>query len=190
MANRLLPFGESLKPPAVHEKDVEPSIVIVVVESDAAAGGLEKIFVLVFPAKDGLGVQPGLPSDIHKSHAQWGAIRFFCGGRDRFRLWSCRSKDLLSSQNQRGTAKRLQECAASEHWKIDLTTGSLASRKIEVFRWRLLCGISLRCVFPNQFVVKHSGRYALELRTEPWKCAEARTPCIGLFWNWRCRCLR
>src|SRR2546429_395345 len=97
MTNRLLPFGESLKSPSVHEKDVEPSIVIVVVESDAAAGGLEKIFVLVFPAKDGLGVQPGLPSDIHKTQAQWQATRFFCGGLDRFCLWSARSKDLLSS---------------------------------------------------------------------------------------------
>ena len=45
VAVRLLSSGKSFQPPAVHEKQIQPAIVVVVVEGEAAAGGLEQIFV-------------------------------------------------------------------------------------------------------------------------------------------------
>ena len=46
MAVGLVALGETLEPPAIYEEDVEPAIVVIVVEGQAAAGGFQKIFVL------------------------------------------------------------------------------------------------------------------------------------------------
>ena len=70
MTDRLLPLGETFESPAVHEKDVEPAIIVVVVESDAASGGLEQVLVLFDTAKDRLCSKPCLPAGIYKFDAQ------------------------------------------------------------------------------------------------------------------------
>lgn len=51
---------------AVDDEDVQPVVVVVIVESDAAAGGLEEVFVLVFAAEDGFGVKAGFTGNVEK----------------------------------------------------------------------------------------------------------------------------
>ena len=43
------PFGKAFQAPAVDQEEVEPAVVVVVVEGQAAAGGFEQIFVLASP---------------------------------------------------------------------------------------------------------------------------------------------
>src|SRR5690348_6687878 len=54
MRHWLLAFGKTFQARSVHQKNVEPAIVVIIVESDTAAGGLKKIFVLMLTAVDGL----------------------------------------------------------------------------------------------------------------------------------------
>ena len=49
VAMRLLAGGKSLQPPAVHQEQIEPAIVVVVVEGQAAAGGFKQILVVNSP---------------------------------------------------------------------------------------------------------------------------------------------
>ena len=70
---RFFAFGEAFQPPAVHQKDVEPAVVVVVVEGDAAAGGLEQVLVLVLAAEDGLGVETSFAGDVGEGDADIGA---------------------------------------------------------------------------------------------------------------------
>jgi len=72
----LLPLGKTFEARAVDEKDVEPAVVVVIVESDATTGGLEKIFVFVFAAVDGFCVEAGLFGDVEKCYAE--GRRFSC----------------------------------------------------------------------------------------------------------------
>ena len=69
VAIRLLAFGEALEPPAVDQENVEPVVVVVVVEGDAAAGGFEQVLVLVLAAEDGFGVEAGLLADVDEGDA-------------------------------------------------------------------------------------------------------------------------
>src|SRR5881275_896076 len=46
MRGRFLASWKSLKPPAVHQKNVQPTVIVVVVESNPAARGFKQIFVL------------------------------------------------------------------------------------------------------------------------------------------------
>ena len=70
MRGGLLAGGEAFEAPAVDQKNIQPAVVVVVVESDAAAGGLEQIFVLVLAAEDGFCVESGFPGDIHETDAK------------------------------------------------------------------------------------------------------------------------
>src|ERR1700687_2057698 len=64
MVGRLLAFRKILKPPAIHYKDVEPTVVVVIEYCDAAAGrGEQKVLALV-PHKDCLGEQARLFSNV------------------------------------------------------------------------------------------------------------------------------
>ena len=63
---------KAFEPPAVDQEDVEPAVVVVVVEGDAAAGGLEQIFVLVLAAEDRLGVESGFVGDVDEGDAEVG----------------------------------------------------------------------------------------------------------------------
>ncbi len=48
--------GEAFEASAVDQENVEPAVVVVIVESDPAAGGFEEVFVLVLAAENGFGV--------------------------------------------------------------------------------------------------------------------------------------
>jgi len=54
----------------VDKENVEPAVVVIVVEGDAAAGGFEEIFIFVFAAVDGFGVEGGVFGDVEKIHAE------------------------------------------------------------------------------------------------------------------------
>src|SRR5579872_1310828 len=68
MARWFFPFRESLQSPAIHQKDVEPSIAIVVIKGDSAAGSLKQVFVFLCSTEDGFRMQAGLASDVSKRH--------------------------------------------------------------------------------------------------------------------------
>jgi len=70
MGYGFLAFGEALQTCAVDEEDVEPVVVIVVVEGDSAAGGFEEILVLELASVDGLGVEAGLAGYIDEADAE------------------------------------------------------------------------------------------------------------------------
>jgi hypothetical protein len=57
---------------AVHQEDIEPAIVVVVVERDTAAGCFEKIFVLVRAAKNCLDVKARLLGHVEEADAEIG----------------------------------------------------------------------------------------------------------------------
>ena len=74
--------GKTFEAPSVDEKNIQPAVVVVIVESNAAAGGLEEIFIFVFAAEDGLGVEARLASNVDEAAAQ---IVRRCGRRfERF----------------------------------------------------------------------------------------------------------
>src|SRR5271155_318713 len=82
VAGWLLTFCESFETPAVHEKNIEPAILVVVIEGNSAAGGFEEIFVLAFAAINCLRIQAGLRCHIDKLQAK---RRTFDGGMRSWR---------------------------------------------------------------------------------------------------------
>src|SRR2546425_10566760 len=108
------------------EKNVEPAVVVVVVEGDAAAGGFEQIFVFVFATENCFGVEAGFAGDVEKADAErirrrgWSALMSWRvaakeggeGGRARER------ENVFKRQNQRGTAERLEKRAARREQKV------------------------------------------------------------------------
>ena len=153
-------FGESLQTPAVHEEQIQPAIVVVVVEGEAAASGFEQIFVVTFPAVDGLDVEPGLLHDVDEADAQRRAFNRRLGTRRRRRGLrvvasllrpDLRSRlvesaavagrrqchDVCKRQNQRGAAKRTNETCDDS---IAYTNRSLAHL------WPLPPAVTCACV--------------------------------------------
>ena len=59
MRSRLLAGWKSFEPPTVHQKNVQPAVVVVIVKCNAAAGGFEQIFVFVLAAIDCFRVEAG-----------------------------------------------------------------------------------------------------------------------------------
>src|ERR1700730_16219209 len=74
MRRRFSAGREAFEPRAVHHKNVEPSIVVEIVESNAAARGLEQILVLVLAAENSFRIQPGFPSDVDEVHSRIGTL--------------------------------------------------------------------------------------------------------------------
>src|SRR5579885_600353 len=72
---------KSLEPRAVHEEDVEPAVVVVVVECDSTSGRLQQIFVFVLAAEDSLHIQSGLACHIQEADANIAGSRLFGGLR-------------------------------------------------------------------------------------------------------------
>src|ERR1700693_3544407 len=67
---RLMVFGESFEPPAIYEKDIQPAIVVIVIKSEAAAGGFEKIFIFFHAAVNSFDIKARTFDDIHEADAQ------------------------------------------------------------------------------------------------------------------------
>src|SRR5713226_3897743 len=121
MRSGFLSSRKTFEAPAVDEKNVQPAVVVVIVESDATAGGFEKILVFVLAAEDGSGVKSGFTRDIQKGDAQ---IVCKCGVTGLFRCCAlgkeCRQplfrerqgKHFLQREHDRGAAERLEKCAA------------------------------------------------------------------------------
>jgi len=68
--SRFAPRRKTLQPRPVHKEDVEPPVVVVVVEGDAAASGFQQIFVLVLAAKNSLRVQSRFARYVEEAHAK------------------------------------------------------------------------------------------------------------------------
>ncbi len=75
MRSRFAARGKAFEPRAVHQKDVEPSVVVVIVEGNAATGGFEQILVLVLAAKDRFRIQAGFARHVEEAHAQIAVLR-------------------------------------------------------------------------------------------------------------------
>ena len=75
MRSRLLPCGKTFQPPAIDQKNIQPAVVVVVVEGDAAAGGFEQILVFVFAAEDCFRVEAGFAGDVQEVDAEIGVLR-------------------------------------------------------------------------------------------------------------------
>ncbi len=58
MAARFLPCRKAFQTPAIHQENVQPAVVVVIVKGQAASGGFEQILVLMLAAIDGLYVNP------------------------------------------------------------------------------------------------------------------------------------
>src|ERR1700722_11970218 len=63
------PGGKPPNPRAVHQKNVEPAVVVVIVESHAAACGFEQILVFLLGSENSFHVQARLASYVEKADA-------------------------------------------------------------------------------------------------------------------------
>ena len=77
MRKGFLSGGKAFEAPAVHEKNIQPAVVVVIVESDSTASGFEEIFIFVFATENSFGMEAGLASNVDEADPQ--IVR--CGGR-------------------------------------------------------------------------------------------------------------
>ena len=129
MGAGFLASGKAFEAGAVDEEDVEPAVVVVVVKSYAAAGGFEEVFVFVFTAEDGFGVEAGFFGDVYEVYAErrscygWSRGRRTRGsGRLASLTGKCgccvslrgagEGKNIFEREDGRGAAERLEKSAA------------------------------------------------------------------------------
>ena len=89
MRGRTLPCGKTFETRPIYQKNIQPTVIVIVVEGNAAAGGLEQILVFVLAAKNCFGVQPRFGSHVDKREAQAGryrSVRTPIGIRVRLRI--------------------------------------------------------------------------------------------------------
>src|SRR4051812_44084112 len=110
MGGGLAARGKSFEPRAVNQKDVEPSVVVVIVERDAAACGFEQILVLVLAAEDGFGIESGLSRHVSKADAEIGGRRrlIFCRLRCCCAFNHRGAANLSTLSNESTSAERLR----------------------------------------------------------------------------------
>src|ERR1700731_778726 len=75
MRVRLFSCKKPFEPGTIDQKNIEPAVVVVVVEGNAATRGFEQILVLVLSAKDCFRIQAGVAGNIQKADAQIGVLR-------------------------------------------------------------------------------------------------------------------
>jgi len=121
MIDGLLTGGKAFEARAVDEKNVEPAVVVVVVESHAAAGSLEEVFVLVLAAENGFNVEAGVARVVEEGDADIVGARFGREGRGGGGIAGTglllskgqrKSKDVLEWEHERGPAQRVEKFAA------------------------------------------------------------------------------
>src|SRR5260221_1558026 len=81
MGGRSLPGGKTFQARTIHQENVEPAVTVVIVESHAAAGRLQQIFIFVFSAKNRFEIESGFASDVDETNVQavrGGGRLFFC----------------------------------------------------------------------------------------------------------------
>ena len=126
---RLLPSGKAFEAPSVHQKNVEPAVVVVIIEGHAAACGFQQVFVLVLAAVNRLGMQSRFTRNVQKGDAE--ILRRIRGRDSRSPrglrrtkstigrtglLFSKRyreSQNLLKRENQGRPAQRMQKVSSS-----------------------------------------------------------------------------
>jgi len=115
-----LPRRKTFEARAVHEKNIEPAVVVVIVESDAAAGRFEQIFIFVLAAEKRFDIEASFFRDVDEADSEVarlggrsGAARGRrCGGLLRICSSKQRSSEgeyILKRENQRGSAQRAKE---------------------------------------------------------------------------------
>ncbi len=72
MRGGFLAGWKTFEAPAVDEKNIQPAVIVVIVESDAAASSFEEIFVFVFAAENSFGVKAGFARDVPEGNAKVG----------------------------------------------------------------------------------------------------------------------
>ena len=107
--------GKAFEASAVHQKYIEPTIVVVVVKSDATTRCFKKIFVLVLTAIHNFRVKTRFFGNVDETNAGgWGfrrsASRLVQVSR-KIATHSSYRDDLFERQNQGCPAKRFQELA-------------------------------------------------------------------------------
>jgi len=70
MRNRFLASRKTFETPAVDEENIQPAVVVVIIKSDTAAGGFEKVFVFVFASENGFRVQAGLARNVEEGNTR------------------------------------------------------------------------------------------------------------------------
>src|SRR5579859_2125387 len=131
MGRGSLPGGKAFQASAVDQKNVEPAIVVVIVESDAAAGGLQQIFVFVFAAENCFHVESGFAGHVDKTDAQgarggrrrWLGRGGVCGLRDWQMSAFCRRRpkkreNILKREHQRRTTQGAKKCPPRREQKV------------------------------------------------------------------------
>src|SRR5258708_27724118 len=105
--------GKTFEAGAVDEKNIQPAIVVVIVESDATAGGFEKVFVFVLAAKDGLHIQAGLARNVEEGKTEI-AGRRRSGLRRRRDLRKQLRQPLFGKRQGKKFFKREHDCGTAE----------------------------------------------------------------------------
>src|SRR6267154_1404200 len=117
MRRRSFPLRKSLEARAIHQKNIQPAIVIVIVEGNAAAGRLQKILVLMLAAENRFDIKSRFASYVDEINAQASGRRrrrLLCSGRirglnaGRIQVlcpnWADERKNILQRKHERRTA--------------------------------------------------------------------------------------
>jgi len=70
MRMRFLTFWKTFQAPAVNQKNVQPAVVIVIVESDSAAGGLKQKLIFCVPRRRWFCVEAGFFGNVQEVDAE------------------------------------------------------------------------------------------------------------------------
>ena len=74
MAPRLFTCRKTFQAPAVHQENIQPAIVVIIVESQAAAGSFQKVPILTLAPVDGFHGQSRLFDYILETEAERRAL--------------------------------------------------------------------------------------------------------------------
>ena len=110
MRSGLLSGREALKARAIHQKNVEPAVVVVIVESDATTRGLEQIFILMLAAVDGFCIQSRLAGDIGEAEPRAKPASASAGSSGKRETVGVEGRASLRHFPQRQCQCRLADC--------------------------------------------------------------------------------
>src|SRR5208283_3704339 len=110
-------WGKALESRAIYQKNIEPPIVVVIVERNTAAGGFEQILVLVPASEDGFRIQPGLTGDVEKADVQIAAVDRRFVFRRRGLLLSCARPHPARTSHRQHAVEREYKCRTAERFQ-------------------------------------------------------------------------
>src|SRR6185437_414522 len=154
---------EALEAPAVDQKNIQPAIVVIIVERHAATRGLKEIFVLVFAAVDGFRVEPGLARHVDKAQSQAsdGFCRLFCRGVQRLRPQrTSQRQDIVERQHERRLAQGLEKRTARRRQKGG-TFPELARARIRPYSIQCIATLQVQARTQIQSIELHASGLSL-----------------------------